>query len=80
VKAFHDHGIEGLMAILSKWVYAFSAIPIKVIAAFSAENATQILKFIYEYKGPRVAKNILKKNKVELGVMVHFYNTSYLGG
>lgn len=47
------------MAILPK----FRAIPNKIPAEFFADIDKLILKFIWKFKGPRIAKTILKKNK-----------------
>lgn len=55
------------MSILSKLIYRFSAISIQISEDFLKEIDRLILKFIckrtWKYKGPRMAKVILKKNK-----------------
>ena len=54
------------MAILSKMIYRFKAIPIRSPAGFFVliEIDKLILKFIWKFQGPRMAKSNLKKNKV----------------
>ena len=52
------------MSILSKLIYRFSVISIKIPADFLKEIDKPILKFIQKYKGPKIAKIILKKNKI----------------
>ena len=46
-------------------IYRFNPTLINIPVGFSAETDKLILKFIWELKGPRIAKTILKKNKVE---------------
>ena len=61
------------MAILPKSIYKFKAVSIKIPAGFCAEIDKPVLKFIWKFKGLRIAKRILKKkNKVERLILSDF--------
>lgn len=52
------------MVTLPKLICRFNAIPIRITAGFFVEIDKLILKFTWKYKGPKIAKATLKKNKV----------------
>lgn len=73
------HGLGDLktfkMSILPKVIYRFIAIPLKFPTFFAKKNLT--LKFIWNLKGPQIAKTILKKKNEAKGLILPDFKPYY---